>query len=177
METYGDTAERAEIYRLFSSLFMGAPTGETVAGVRAMFRTKFSDSLEQIRKDFVDMFLRPDHHLPPYESLYNFEVGEKPGLWGKAAREVQTYYEAAGLILDEEIQPVPDHLAVELLFMSYLVENGHIEKQITFVEKHLVNWVPEYCDQVYKHATTTFYREVAELLKEFVLSEYEIMSK
>ena len=170
-------AERAEIYRLFSALFMKGPTPEIIEEVKEMFRIESDESLDEIERDFAAVFLRPDLHPSPYESLYIFAPGEKPGLGGKTAREVQSFYEGAGLTLDEEMNLMPDHLSVELLFMSYLIENSRVEGQIDFMEGHLFQWVPGYCDEVQRHASTVFYKQAANLLKEFIISEHESMNE
>jgi len=167
-----EDAERAELYKLFSDLFMTEPTEETLLKAQELFQMKFHTSIDEIRKDFARLFLSPDLHPSPYESLYSFPVGEKPRLWGKATEEVNAFYEAAGLTLDEEAMPIPDHLALELLFMHYLIQNGLMDKQEVFLKEHLL-WVNEYCDELQKHSTTLFYKEVAKILKEFMLSEQE----
>ena len=164
--------ERAELYKLFSDLFMAEPAEETVSEAKELFQMKFDTSLDEIRNDFGRVFLSPDLHPSPYESLYNFPLGEKPRLWGNATEEVRAFYESRGLTLDEETNPIPDHLALELLFMNYLVQNGLADQQKAFLREHLI-WVPEYCDEVQKHAGTSFYKEVAKILKEFILSEQE----
>lgn len=165
--------ERAELYRLFASIFMNEPSDELIFHVKEVFDLKFSETPQQIRMDFVDLFLRHDLHLAPYESLYNYPIGAKPKLWGKAAEDVQAFYSAAGLILDEEINFMPDHISSEMLFMSYLIEKGVLEAQKKFFERHLVKWIPEYCDMIENHAGTFFYKVVANILKEFLLSEVE----
>ena len=173
MEIYeNEDAERAELYKLFSNLFMREPTEETLLQAKEMFQIKSDMSSDEIRRDFGRIFLSQDLHPAPYESLYNFSVGEKPRLWGKATEEVKAFYESAGLTLDQEAALVPDHLALELLFMNYLVQNGLAEQQRMFLKEHLF-WVNEYCDEVQKHAATPFYKEVAHVLKEFMLSEQE----
>lgn len=173
MDIYDDEdAERAELYKLFSDLFMGEPADETLLAAKELFQMKLDTPPDEIRKDFDRTFLSPDLHPSPYESLYNFPVGEKPRLWGKATGEVKAFYESAGLTLDEEVALIPDHLALELLFMHYLVQNRLAEQQKVFFNEHLL-WVDEYCDEVKKHAATPFYREVAAILKEFIHSEQE----
>jgi len=167
-----EDAERAELYKLFSDLFMSEPAEETLLQAKALFQMNFDTPADEIRKDFVRIFMSPDLHPSPYESLYNFSVGERPGLWGKATGTVNAFYEAAGLTLDEEMTLIPDHLALELLFMHYLIQNGLVEKQEMFLKEHL-RWVPGYCDEMQKHAATPFYKEVAKILKEFMLSEQE----
>lgn len=165
--------ERAELYRLFAGIFMNEPSDEIIFHFREVFDLKFSETPQQIRMDFAGLFLRYDLHLAPYESLYNYPIGDKPKLWGKAAEDAQAFYSRAGLVIDEETNLMPDHISSELLFMSYLIENGALETQKKFLEGHLVNWIPEYCGMIENHAGTMFYKEIANILKEFLLSEVE----
>lgn len=172
-ESYYEELERAKLYKLFSSLFMERPTDEILIQIKDIFGIKFDDTLYEIGMDFTHFFSEPSGHLLPYESLYNYPLGEISRFWGKATEEVQKFYKSAGLMIDEEIDLIPDHLSVELLFMSYLIEQGLIEYQKGFIEKHLFVWVPAYCDEVQKLAKTTFYKEVAVLLREFILIDCE----
>jgi TorA maturation chaperone TorD len=61
---------------------------------------------------------------------------------------------------------------MELLFMSYIIEQNFAELQIEFL-KRICQWIPLFCDELYERAKTDFYKEVATSLKEFVLSECE----
>jgi TorA maturation chaperone TorD len=177
MEFYPEEEkERSELYRLFSSLFMEEPESGVILQIREMFQMKFEDSIEEIKRDFIRLFLGPDLHLSPHESLHNYPLGEIPRLWGRATEEVQAMYHSAGLMIDDESDLIPDHLGVELLFMSYLVENDRVEQQRKFMDEHLLLWIEEYCGEVEKHAVTTFYKEVAILLKEFVVSDGRTLS-
>jgi TorA maturation chaperone TorD len=169
----GKDIERAKLYKLFSSLFVQEPTDEILIEVKNVFDLKFTDTLFEIWMDFGYLFSGPEGHLPPYESLHHYPLGESPKLWGKATEEVQKFFQSVGLTIDEEIDLIPDHLSAELLFMSYLVENGLIERQKSFLEKHLLAWVPEYCSEIQRNAQTTFYRETAELLRELIVSDGE----
>jgi len=168
--------ERSEMYKLFSALFMKEPDDGSILRIREMFRMKFDDTPQEIRTDFIGLFLRLDLHLSPHESLHNYPVGETPRLLGKATLDVQAFYRSAGLMIDEESEIIPDHLGLELLFMSYLIENSLVEQQKKFMDEHLLRWAPEYCDKVERHAAATFYKEVAILLKEFILSDSEELS-
>ncbi len=172
-----DDIERAELYRLFATLFIHEPSDEIIMQAKEMFQMKSAESPQQIRMDFVNTFLGPGLHMAPYESLYNYPLGDRPRLWGKTTEEVQTFYNSAGLIVDEEINLIPDHISAELMFMTYLIENGFSEFQGRFLDQHLAKWTPEYCDEVNKHAGTIFYKEIANILREFILSDYELMSK
>lgn len=164
--------ERSELYRLFANLFMEQPSNEMVAHVRDMFQLEFDETLEEIRRDFNNIF-GVGKKLPPFESLYNYPLGDSPRLWGKAAEDVQSLYNSAGLMIDEETGLAPDHISVEFLFMSYLIENQMYDLQVKFIENHLLKWIPDYCDAIQKHAETEFYKVIANMVKEFILSEYE----
>lgn len=165
--------ERAELYRFFAVCFMMLPTDEVLMQFRDMFRVRFSETQAEIGMDFAHIFIGPWKHLPPYESVYSFSPGDIPGSWSRIAREVQAFYRSTGLVLHQQADLSPDHLSAELLFMSYLTENDLMEYQRIFFERHLFRWVPDYCDLVYGHAFTSFYKEVANLLKKFILFEYE----
>lgn len=172
-----DDAERATLYRLFSSLFLGEPEEETILDMKEMFRMTFEETSREIGADFRHLFHEHGGHLRPFESLYNYPLGEKPALWSRVTGEVQDFYRSAGIMVDEEIDLAPDHLSIELLFMSYLVERGLTEEQKRFLNEHLLVWVPLFCDELRQHAVTGFYREVADLLREFLSSDYEELSE
>src|SRR3990172_10154232 len=119
MDLYDDeNAERAALYRLFRSVFAGEPSEEELVTVKEMFQMKFDETADEIGNDFRSLFREPLLRLLPYESFYNYPLGDRPGLWGKAAYAVQEFYRSAGVMIDEEANLAPDHLSVELLFMN-----------------------------------------------------------
>lgn len=168
-----DDAERAETYELFAGLFLKEPTTEVLLQMKEMFRMTFDETFTEIGIDFRHLFSGSEKHPPPCESLYNYPVGDKPRLWGRMTEEVRELYRSAGLMIDEEIDLIPDHVSAELLFMGYLIDNGLEEVQAEFLDEHLLKWIPPFCEEVKNRAETTFYKEVADLLKEFILSDYE----
>lgn len=165
--------ERSALYKLFSSLFIEGPSEEVIVTMKAMFQMKFDETTDEIGADFVRLFQGHGSHLKPFESFYNYPFGDTPRVWGRAASEVQGAYQSAGVMIDEEINLIPDHISAELLFMAFLTEHDLGDQQKRFLEDHLLRWVPELCEEILKHAHTTFYREVAELLKEFITSDYK----
>ena len=168
-----DAQDRSDFYKLFSPLFLRVPDDETLERIKDIFEIKFGDSSDEIEIDFSCLFSDTGGRLPPYESLYNYPLSDKPRLGGTAAKEVEELYESTGITIDEDIELVPDHLSAELFFMSYLIENHLIEEQKFFLENHLLVWVPDYCDEIKRIARTSFYKRIAELLTEFILDECE----
>ena len=174
MEFFDDTnIERAALYRLFSSLFTKEPGEETLLTIQEMFQMRFDETPSEIGADFFRLFQDRAGSLRPYESLYNYPFGDKPRTWGTVTEKIQERYHAAGVMIDEETGLIPDHISAELSFMSYLIENGLADEQEEFLKDHLVVWIPGFCEDLKETAQTTFYREVADLLKEFVLSDQE----
>ncbi len=163
--------ERAELYKLFATLFSDEPSDELIYQFREMFQMSFTEPPQLIRMEFKNLFSA--RFLSPHESLYNYPSHETPRLWGKATEEVEAFYNSVGLTIYEEINLIPDHISAELFFMSYLIENRLIKEQKAFMERHMLPWIPAYCDELAKQATTTFFKEVALLLKEFIITDYE----
>lgn len=161
--------ERAELYKLFASLFSHEPPDELIYQFREMFQMRFTEPPQLIRMEFINLLSR----LSPHESLYNYPPHELPRLWGRVTGEVEAFYNSVGLTIDEEISLIPDHISAELFFMSYLIENKLLKEQKSFMEKHLLQWIPNYCDEIEKQASTTFFKEIALLLKEFIITDYE----
>ena len=165
--------ERLELYKFFAGLFMQEPSDEIIMQAKEMFQLEFDDTFHEIRSDYSHLFKIPDGHLIPCESLYNYPIGDKQRLWGISAEEVQSFYNSVGLMMDEETDLMPDHISLEFLFMSYLIDNGLAELQKKFLKQHIGKWVPSYCDLLKEHAETGFYKGIAEVLKEFILFEVE----
>lgn len=159
--------ERAEAYRILADFFLKAPEEDMLRTIKEDFELESEEPAAEIREDFVRLFSYPEGKLPPIESF--FLTLENTS----SADEVAGSYAGAGLAIDEEFVLIPDHLYLELLFMSYLIENNRYELQIKFLEEHLMNWVPYYCDELLKQAKTVFYREIAEITRDFLISESE----
>lgn len=166
-----DDHDLVKFYQLFASLLVQEPDEKTLIEAEEMFATKFNNTSDEIRADFTYLFSDREGLLPPYESLYNYPIWDKPTFGGPVADELQKFYQSAGLVIDEEMNIPADHLSAELLFMSYLIEDDLIELQEDFLEQHLVVWVPEFCDEIKRYARTTFYQQMSDLLKELILDE------
>ena len=97
------------------------------------------------------------------------------GVREKITESVTGAYYGAGLTFEEEYELVPDHISLEFLFMSYLIDINNRELQGKFLEEHIANWVPYFCDEVSKQAKTLFYREIAGITKDFIELEYKVI--
>jgi TorA maturation chaperone TorD len=199
-------ADRGNLYSFLAAVFRkplsagmlreirSTPFAEALpaAGVElgpGFFEAPETRLLEELAVDFTQLFHGPRDHIAPYESIHTARDGGE--LNGKAARLVRDCIEAAGFTVDPAAGELPDHIGVELEFMSEMAreEAGAWEKgdlagaqnclarQDAFVKAHLQEWVPEFCDKVRERASTRFYGEIAQLLRglvELELSEPEL---
>ncbi len=139
------------------------------------------DGLELLKIEYARLFLGPFKVLvPPYGSVY---LEDERRVMGESTIDARKWYE--GEKLDILLKEVPDHIAIELEFMYFLVfkqmeairnsdsgtAGNYLEKQRSFLKAHLIKWVPEFADRVIDNASLAFYREVAKLTKEFILLE------
>jgi len=195
---------RINIYALISRITMGEidegllKSIEEDENILSFFPTfkdwekrKELDSKDLIEKylnvDFTNLFLL---HLIPYESFYTREDqmletgGENP---------VQAIFNAFEfkVQLDKARVMAADHIGVELEFMYELckaelkaLEANDLEmaKQLSqlqygFMKDHILEWMPMYLLNVKSEAGTAFYFDTADLVLEFIMSDFEYLSE
>jgi TorA maturation chaperone TorD len=110
---------------------------------------------------------------PPYESVLREDK-----LPGEATIAVTAAYLEAGFV-----PPVPeagpaDHLGAELRFLALLCHREHeawaaderadagawIERERAFLDDHVLQWVPQHCEQVLALAATPYHRAMFTLI-------------
>jgi len=87
-----------------------------------------ADSLFQcLETDYVRLFIshRDGIAAPLYESCYfGVEPGETASLMGEPAIRMKRCLEAKGLSMDTRLSEPPDHFAIELEYLYFLLEKG-----------------------------------------------------
>lgn len=142
------------------------------------FEYDAGESLEDLAADYAKTFLGAGSAQGaaafPYESVY---TSPKHVMMQDAWNQVCEIYESKGLERNEESQELlEDHIAVELDFMAFLCDEtsrftetlAGLEEQKEFLNRHLLNWVPEFCLDIKAHADTEFYRMVGQLTTGFL---------
>ena len=114
---------------------------------------------------------------PPYESLYR-----ENRLMGDCTTEVLRHYREAGFGTVEAEAGPQDHLSAELKFLSLLCYREHeawsqgdtteagtwLQRQIDFLDRHLLTWLPQYGETIRKEAHSPFYAAAMTLTEESV---------
>jgi TorA maturation chaperone TorD len=130
--------------------------------------------LLELEKDYTWMFFASKPR-----AAYLFESVYREGkLLQDSTFEIAGLYRDAGLVLNEDFRLPPDHIAVELEFLSFLffkeLEGSKKEKQevvayarelqAAVVDRHLRLFARNVAERLTQHAKTPFYKTVARVL-------------
>ncbi len=193
--------KRSNIYGFLSTIFKEEVDSElldqlrkpefsgVLAGLGVQLDEKFWDKPEKdllldLAVEYTRLFLGPGKHISPHESVHKDQAGL---LWGDSTVEVNKFYEKCEYGLSPKYKGIPDHITVELELMQHLARresealregNGvNVNKirrlQKRFLSKHLIKWVPAFCEKVEESAELPFYKNFAELTRLFVESEHK----
>ena len=99
-------------------------------------------------------------------------ASERGLLMGDSAVHLLAIYQQCGLEVSEEFKSCPDHIVMELEFLSYLYERATDIEVQTFIEDHL-DWVPPLKDNFERLHAHPFYLSVLEVLNLFLNRERE----
>jgi DMSO reductase family type II enzyme chaperone len=145
------------------------------------------NNIEALRVDYSKLFVGPYKLLaPPYGSVY---LENSTRVMGDSTLDVKNRYSKEGLQVD--LKEAPDHIAIELEFMYYLISKevevalntdtvnttAYLEKQRDFLERHLGIWVSELTNNIAANAETIFYRNLARLTDSFVKEDLKVLSQ
>ena len=139
-----------------------------------------------MKEDYVELFTGVGNPLaPPYESIY---VNPDSQLPGKHKPEVREFYKSYGWESKYNGKIPEDHLGVELLFLTLMVEkllemddefcNTEMRNEIRrFIKQHLISWIPDWNKNVQRNAITLSYKGIGTLILACVEDLYIIMSQ
>ena len=139
---------------------------------------RYSDG--DLRVEYAKLFSGPFELLaPPYGSVY---LDEGRRVMGDSTMEVIAEYEKEGLARSDDFRDLPDHITVEMEFMSYLIykeiealqksDTGsakeYMDRQDIFLNTLLRPWVPPFCEKIKQGTINGFYTALAGCLSTFV---------
>ncbi|MHC4913184.1 MAG: TorD/DmsD family molecular chaperone [Planctomycetota bacterium] len=191
-ETLDKVCQRANSYKFLSECYYlpdeellqkivdAAQTDGFFAELASHIPEEFE--LEALKIDFTRLFVGPFKLLAaPYGSVYL----EDNRMLGDSTVDVRSFYEGEGL--EVVIEDAPDHIAMELEFMYYLVTKqieaagkanpqilqSCLQKQQSFLRTHLARWLPLFVKNVQENAQTEFYKKLTQLTGTFVQKDLD----
>jgi TorA maturation chaperone TorD len=129
----------------------------------------FSSEAGSEKISLVESFYKPwtqDPHCP-----LTFAT-EKGLLMGDSALHLLALYKQCGLEVEGEYQGMPDHLIMELEFLSYLYRWKKDKEIKRFIEDHL-DWITLLREKFEEFHSHPFYRSTLEVLLLFLRKEKE----
>lgn len=165
-------------------VFRGGDMAEILRELGEGFGREFYNSdeqelLKELAEEYAALFILPGG-INPTESV------ARSGLYMQAfAGQTLKFYKQCGFILSDDFKGFPDHIGIELEFMSHLSKNEAITykngaedeakkwsaHQKMFLEEHLSHWAMDLAKNVAAYTQQSFYREIAHLLYEFIVEE------
>lgn len=189
-----DTIVRSDCFRLLAAclyepdkdMFLEEKVCENLAGLladtapgavqaaREMAKALRESDQEQLSRDHAALFVGPFELLAaPYGSVY-LEKGRR--VMGDSTIEVARFFRQEGLEVD--VSEPPDHIAIELEFLSFLAQkearaaadglNEEADRcrrvQTRFLEGYLRPWLPKFCEAIRAGTENRFYLALADCL-------------
>lgn len=130
--------------------------------------------LLDLQKEYTRMcFVSKPRLVPLFESVY-----KEGKLFQDSTFEIARLYDEAGIKLGEEFKLPPDHITLEMEFMSYLIyqeleaiKSGNemnqelaVRLQNEILHKHLIPFGLSFGDRLAQHARTPFYQGIGGIL-------------
>lgn len=190
---------RAQVYGLLAAIFRTEPEEAFLDEIKdprfsgvlhdlginlgdEFYKVPSPQLVEDLAIEFTKLFLGPDTHISPHESIFVQATVGSGGLWGEVTVKVKKFIESAGFDYYTEFTGLPDHISVELEFMqklanteAELLANGEVERadwcqrlQKKFIDEHLSQWAPAFCDAVIEQAQMPFYAQMSEFTKSYL---------
>jgi TorA maturation chaperone TorD len=168
-----------------------------VCSSASVFAEKMEEAIatytnEELLVDYAKLFVGPNELIaPPYGSIY---LDKERKVMGDSTIKTMELYREAGLAINDDFKELPDHIAVELEFMYYLIfketealeksdiDTAHkfIKMQQEFLNSFLGLWINNFCEKIKNGTDNEFYLALAECVSAFIMNSVipgEIMSE
>ena len=178
---------------LVESLCSGSFLRETKDALEVLGISGLDDQLAALQKEYIDskagqaallLEIEKDYTWmcfasKPRRLVYLFESVYNEGkLYDESTFQIARLYYEAGLKVEKDFRLPPDHIAVELEFMSFLsfkemeglktgdgkIESYAVELQGRTLDEHLRRFALAVAGNLGKHAKTGFYQAVATVM-------------
>ena len=160
----------------------------------AIFSAEMEESIqeynnEELSVEYAKLFVGPfELKAPPYGSVY---LNGERKVMGDSTMEVIKMYHEKGLSIDEDFKELPDHIAVELEFMNYMIYkeidtciNSKPEDVIEvlryqelFLKKYLGAWVSNFSKAIIENSDNPFYISLAKCTEIFIKTDMDYISE
>lgn len=162
----------------------GSEMGDSCKKLRLYLSRRGANARQDLAVEYARIFLAAGVYegktAVPFESVFTSSDGI---LMQDSRDEVVKIYASNGLVIPRELNIPEDHLSFELEFLAHTsksiaesLENDSpvdelIRTQISFIDEHLLNWIPQLQERVDAFAKLPFYPAIMSITKAY-LEEY-----
>lgn len=143
------------------------------------------EAVENVMVEYTALFLGPGvPKSPPCESFYR--TPERI-FFGSTSFEIKAALYAHGLESKRNYRQPEDHIGLELMFLSILSNKlpglgisqqvPAIKEQASFIDHHLLSWIPELCQDAKLNGSVGFYGGLIELIWGVLLWDRELIEE
>jgi len=169
--------EEEKVFQNLSKLF-GNICPEACTLVDDMRKALQSSSQQELQIAHAELFIGPyELKASPYGSTY---LEKSRRVMGDSTMNVIKFYRNAGLEVD--VKQPPDHIAIELEFLSYfcgleekVLQDGDLQKAAElqaerefFLGTYVLPWMPEFVENIRSGTENTFYLGLADCFEKFL---------
>jgi putative dimethyl sulfoxide reductase chaperone len=181
--TLSDSEQLAQLHAAAQEVDSVGETRAVYAALVPLLEATPSEGwpLSDLRVEYTRMFFGPgEPACPPYESVHDQsrEKEDRGTVQGPSAERMARALAAEGLEINLGYVELPDHIALELEYMVFLLqkalesddslENEYLAKANLFLKNHLSHWVPGFGEQVAERSQHPYYQRLGRLLTSFV---------
>jgi TorA maturation chaperone TorD len=146
-------------------------------------------SPESLAVEHARLFVGPFQLVaPPYGSLY---LDDAKTVMGESTGKVSAFYGSCGLHLADDFHEMPDHIAVELEFLSFLAHkeresaaagdrveaNRFAGLQRSFLDRFLLPWLPPFTRSILEGTESPFYQAIARCTGIYVTGDRDCLER
>ena len=136
----------------------------------------------RLEEDYYRLFAVTGLPLAPARASVYLGKGE---IRGTQVQRITEFYDSYGWIAKSNGKAPDDHLGIELLFLTKLIDKYlhlddepccfEMKKEIRrFIDQHLLSWVPKWNDDIQEYAHSYCYKGIATLIFASIEDLYKI---
>ena len=168
---------------------LGTISTEATTSAAEADRILNETSIESQLVEYSRLFLGPFNLVaPPYGSVW---LDKSKTVMGDSTSSVAAFYQTNGLQLADDFHELPDHIAVELEFLSYLAfkqreakcggDRAGVERfrktQEEFITIFLLPWLLPFTETIINDDEAPFYQAIARCTAAFVTTDLTMLQK
>ncbi len=135
---------------------------------------------EELEVEHTTLFIvGRDKNFRPFESLY---LDQDKFVGGQLTRNVEKFYEKAGVGFTKARDELADHIGIELEFMHFLCTKEaeawrsakkeqalrYLALERDFLKEHLTKWAFEFCEDLLERTGSNFFKASAHFTKDYL---------